>query len=326
MRTVHVSSLGRNASALGFGCAPLGSRISESQGLRALACAFERGVSWYDVAPPYGDGEAESILGRFLVGRRDRVAICTTFGMPRPAVSPMMRFLRPAARAIAKVLPQLQGGRGKVRVARNDVRLQAEQVENSVVESLRRLRTDYVDVLALHEPSPQDCTNETILSELQRMIEKGYVRSISIAGSPEAIIGGVRKSELYRIAQLPENPFAQAVERVKDALAGDASLFFISHSVFGLGALERLSHLLVGDGGRLGALASQLGYGPPFMASEMLLDYAFATNPEGVVLASMFTQAHIDMNCTRAGRPPRNDIGPFIQKFVVAPQPSVNGS
>jgi hypothetical protein len=106
--------------------------------------------------------------------------------------------------------------------------------------------------------------------------------------------------------------------RVKNALAGDANFFFVTHGVFGLGAHERLSHLLVGDGGRLGALASQLAYGPPFMASEMLLDYAFATNPEGVVLASMFTQAHIDTNCVKATRPPRKDIGPFMQKFVIA--------
>jgi hypothetical protein len=57
------------------------------------------------------------------------------------------------------------------------------------------------------------------------------------------------------------------------------------------------------------------------MASEMILDYAFAANPEGVVLASMFTPAHIEMNCARAARPPRKDIGPFMQKFVVADNP-----
>ena len=73
--------------ALGFGCASLGSHVSEGQGLRALHAAFERGVTWYDVAPPYGDGEAEEILGRFLTGRRDRVVICTKFGVPRPAGS-----------------------------------------------------------------------------------------------------------------------------------------------------------------------------------------------------------------------------------------------
>jgi hypothetical protein len=206
-----------------------------------------------------------------------------------------------------------------VRATGSRDRLRAEQIESSVIESLRRLRTDYIDVLALHEPGPRDCASEAILRELLRMIEKGYVRCVAIAGGPDAIVAGARASELYKIAQLPDDPFVRTVAGVKGALAGDASLFFVTYGVFG--AHERLSHLLVGGGGRLGALASQLGYGPPFMASEMILDYAFAANPEGVVLASMFTPAHIEMNCSRAARPPRKDIGPFMQKFVVADKP-----
>jgi aryl-alcohol dehydrogenase-like predicted oxidoreductase len=319
MRTVVCPGLGGEVSALGFGCASLGSRVSEAQGLRALGFAFERGVTWYDVAPPYGDGEAEGILGKFLAGRRDRVAICTKFGIPRPVLSPAMRFIRPWARAMARAFPQLRGGMAKARAARSRDRLRAEQIESSVAESLRRLRTGYIDVLALHEPWPQDCASEAILGELRRMIEKGYVRCLAIAGGPEAIAAGTRASELYKIAQLPDDPFVRTVARVKGALAGDASLFFVTHSVFA--AHERLSRLLVGGGGRLGALASQLGYGPPFMASGMLLDYAFAANPEGVVLASMFEQAHIEMNCARAVRPARKDIGPFMQKFIVADNP-----
>lgn len=318
MRTVVCPGLGREVSALGFGCASLGSRVSEAQGLRALGLAFERGVTWYDAAPPYGDGEAEGILGKFLAGRRDRMTICTKFGIPRPVVSSAMRLIRPAARAMARAFPQLRGI-AKMRGAWSRDRLRAEQIESSVVESLRRLRTDYIDLLALHEPSPQDCFNEAILCELRRMIEKGYVRCVAIAGASEAIVAGARASELYKIAQLPDDPFLRTVAGVKGALAGDASLFFVTCGVFG--AHEHLSHLLVGDGGRLGALASQLGYGPPFMASEMILDNAFAANPEGVVLASMFTPAHIEMNCARAARPPRKDIGPFMQKFVVGDNP-----
>lgn len=315
MRTVFVSCLDREVSALGFGCATLGSRVSEAQGLRALHAAFERGVTWVDVAPSYGDGEAEEILGRFLAGRRDRLVICTKFGAPRPVVSPAMRFARPAVRMAARLLRPLRGGMDKVRRLANKDRLHAEQIESSVTDSLRRLRTDYLDVLALHEPSSRDCTNEIIMRELRRMVQKGYVRAIAIAGPPEAVVGGVNASQLYRIAQLAESPFAPAIARVKAALGDAASPFFVTHSVFS--AHDLMSRLLIGDGGRLGALASQLAYSPPFMVSEMLLDHAFAANPQGVVLASMFTQAHINMNCDRAGRPPRKDIGPFMQKFVL---------
>lgn len=321
MRTVFVSGLGREVSALGFGCASLGSRVSESQGLRALHYAFDRGITWYDAAPTYGDGEAEGILGKFLGGRRDRVTVCTKFGTPRPVVSPLIRLLRPAVRAMVKAVPQLGGMKAMTKRSGNRNRLHAEQIEGSVIESLRRLRTDYIDVLALDEPTPQDCADEALLHELRRLIGKGYVRCAAIAGSPEAAIAGAQAKGFYKIAQLADNPFAQTLARVRSALEGGAKFFFVTHSVFGMGAHERLSHLLVGDGGRLGSLASQLAYNPPFMAGEMLLDHAFAANPDGVVLASMFTQSHIDMNCARASRPPRKDIGPFMQKFVIAAAP-----
>jgi aryl-alcohol dehydrogenase-like predicted oxidoreductase len=317
VRTVFVPGLGREVQVLGFGCASLGSRVSESQGLRALGYAFERGICWYDAAPAYGDGEAEGILGKFLAGRRERLVVCTKFGIPRPVVPPLTRLLRPAARAMAKALPQLSRRKASPNQINYKSRLRAEQIEGSVIESLRRLRTDYIDVLALDEPSPQDCANEAVLHELRRVLEKGYVRCVAIAGSPEAVAAGARAPEIFKIAQLSDNPFLETLARTKNALA-DAKFFLVTYGVFGMGAHERLSHLLVGDGGRLGALASQLAYGPPFMAGEMLLDYAFAANSGGVVLASMFTQAHIDTNCARAARPPRRDIGPFMQKFVIA--------
>jgi aryl-alcohol dehydrogenase-like predicted oxidoreductase len=315
MRTVFVECLDREVSALGFGCASLGSHVSEGQGLRALHAAFERGVTWYDVAPPYGDGEAEEILGRFLTGRRDRVVICTKFGVPRPVISPLMRLVRPAMRAAARMLRPLRIGMDKVRRLAGKDRLHPEEIESSVTDSLRRLRTDYIDVLALHEPSPWDCANEAVARELRRMVQRGYVRAVAIAGPSEAVVAGVRASELYRVVQLPDSPFAPAIARVKAALGEDTAQFFVTHSVFS--AHDLLSRLLIGDGGRLGALASQLAYSPPFMVSEMLLDHAFAANPQGVVLASMFTRAHINMNCDRAARAPRKDIGPFMQKFVL---------
>jgi aryl-alcohol dehydrogenase-like predicted oxidoreductase len=293
--------------------------VSEAQGRRALDCAFERGISWYDVAPSYGDGEAETILGKFLVGRRDRVAICTKFGILRPTISPMMRFLRPAARAVVKAFPRLRAGLVKARFNSDRAPLRAELIESSVVESLRRLRTDYLDVLALHEPSSAECVDDAILAAMRRVVEKGYVRCLSIAGAPEAIEAGTRASALFQAAQLADNLFQPAVEQLRAKLAGVASPFLITHGVFSVGAHERLSRLLVGDGGRLGALASQLGYGPPFMASELLLDYAFALNSEGVVLASMFQQAHIDLNCARASRLPRAEVSDFVRKTILGP-------
>ncbi len=317
MRTVVCPGLGRHVPALGFGCAALGSRISEAHGRRALASAFDRGVTWFDVAPEYGDGEAETILGRFLLGRRDRVTISTKFGRPPPELSPAARLLKPIARGFGKIVPQLLGDLVTTRRDARERPLRADMVEASLVESLRRLRTDYVDVLALDEPSPEDCASEAVLGALQRIVDKGYARAICISGAPESIVAGVRASALFRIAQFVDSPFQQAAERLRAALPGEPPLFFATHGVFSSGVFERVLRLLGADGGRLAALASQLGYGPPYLASELLLDYAFSSNPEGVVLASMYNQTHIELNCARASSPPRGDVVPFMRKYFV---------
>lgn len=315
VRTVHVPSLGRDVSVLGFGCAPLGSHVSESQGRRSLDAAFERGVTWYDVAPPYGDGEAETILGKFLSGRRDRVTVCTKFGIPRQTISSLARFVRPVARAALRAFPLLRSSAEGTRPAGKRVPLRAEMVEPSLTESLRRLRTDYVDVLALHDPRPEECEDEDLLAALQRVVEKGYARAIGIAGTPEAVLAGAQASSLYKIAEFRDTPFHQTLEPLRAGL--EASLTYVTYGAFDPGVYDHLIRLLASDGGRLASLASQLAYGPPNMASDILLDYALAKNSAGVVLVSMFDPAHIELNCTRASRRPRADVVDFVHKMIV---------
>ena len=317
MRTVLCPGLRRKVSALGFGCASLGSRISETQSRRVLEYAFDREVSWYDVAPPDGDGEAEIILGRFLAGRRDRVVVCTKVGIGRPALSPMMQLIGSIKRTALGAFPELSNFLlGRMKLPREREPLRAEAIEPSVVDSLRRLQTDYIDVLALHDPSPEDCANPALHAALQRVIDKGYVRCLSIEGDPEAIEAASAYRQ-FAMVQFRHNPFHRTVERIRAARPGDAEAFFVLRNPLG-GAYERLSHLLVGDGGRLASLASQLAYGPPFMASEILLDYAFGNNPTGVVIISMSQPPHVDLNCARASRAPRTDVVEFVNKTVLA--------
>ncbi len=318
MRTVVCSGLGRSVSALGFGCASLGSRVSEAQSRRILEHAFDRGVTWFDVAPSDGDGEADTILGHFLAGRRDRAVVSAKVGVARPTPSPMMHFFGSIKRSALNAFPELSSlpfGRVKLNRAREPLR--PESIEPSVVESLRRLQTDYIDILALQDPSLEDCSNPSILAALRRVVDKGYVRCLSIAGDPDAI-EAARAQAGFPIVQFCNNPFHRTVERIRAAPPGNDAAFLALQSAFGGGAYERLSHLLVGDGGRLASLASQLAYGPPFMASEILLDYAFGNNPTGVVVVSMSQPGHVDLNCARALRAPRTDVVEFVNKTVLA--------
>jgi aryl-alcohol dehydrogenase-like predicted oxidoreductase len=166
-----------------------------------------------------------------------------------------------------------------------------QAVEASVIESLRQLRTDYIDVLALHEPSIAMCTDPALLEMLEGFVKKGYVRSISIAGSPDAAIAGSSASHLFQFAQFQDNPFLEVIDRLRQHPA-TRNKVLVTHSVFGAGAFEQLSRLQA----KAGASQSQ-------SPGDMLFDYALAKNPNGIVLSSMFSQRHIDVNCHRAAAP-----------------------
>src|SRR4051794_8396453 len=100
MRHIEFAPLGRVVSAVGFGCASLGSRVDARTGTAAINRAREAGIDWFDVAPSYGDGHAESILGAALVSKRHVVTICTKVGILPAPISFGMRLVKPLAQKI----------------------------------------------------------------------------------------------------------------------------------------------------------------------------------------------------------------------------------
>jgi aryl-alcohol dehydrogenase-like predicted oxidoreductase len=276
------------------------------------------GVTWYDVAPPYGDGAAESLLGGFLEFRRDRVVVCTKVGISRPVVSPLGQIVRPAARVAVRMFPQLRAGIARMRGAAPRVPIRPEYIEASVVESLRQLRTDYIDVLALHEPTPSACSDSSMLRTLERIVEKGYVRSISIAGPLEAIAAGAQASPVYRFGQFENSVFTDAASRLRTISPQAAALTFVTHGLFGMGTLEKFkSNFDSGAWKKSELLANYVNLDQELSADQILLDHAFAENPNGIVLSSMFATAHIDRNCRRASLAPNQECSKIIDALFL---------
>jgi hypothetical protein len=88
-------------SRLGFGTSGImGAALTTGGRLKLLETAFEEGIRHFDTAPLYGQGEAESLLARFLGSKRDAITITTKFGLrPRP-IPAVVRPLIPLARAV----------------------------------------------------------------------------------------------------------------------------------------------------------------------------------------------------------------------------------
>jgi aryl-alcohol dehydrogenase-like predicted oxidoreductase len=151
MRYRQLGSSGLLVSVVGLGCNNFGGRTDPEASRRVIDAAVDVGITLFDTADIYGGrGRSEEILGEALAGRRDSVVLATKFGY-----QPEDMGYGPAAGA--------KGSRGYVRRA--------------VDASLRRLRTDHIDLYYLHSPDPVTPIEET-LAALHELVLEGKVRYI----------------------------------------------------------------------------------------------------------------------------------------------------
>jgi aryl-alcohol dehydrogenase-like predicted oxidoreductase len=136
---------GPDVSIVGLGCNNFGRRIDLAATRAVVDAALADGVTFFDTADIYGAGKSEEFLGETLAGRRDEVVLATKFGMD------MGDGKGP------------RGSRGYIREA--------------VHASLRRLRTDVIDVYWYHQPDGETPIAET-LEALNDLIAAGTVRAI----------------------------------------------------------------------------------------------------------------------------------------------------
>jgi aryl-alcohol dehydrogenase-like predicted oxidoreductase len=142
MQTRKVGSL--QVSVVGLGCNNFGWRIDAEASAKVIDTAIESGVTFFDTADRYGKGQSEDFLGRALGKRRDQIILATKFGM--------------------EMEKGQQGASPKY-------------VLQAVDASLRRLRTDRIDLFQLHQPDPKTPITDT-LGALDELVRAGKVREI----------------------------------------------------------------------------------------------------------------------------------------------------
>jgi len=169
MKTRPIGSL--NASVVGLGCNNFGRRLDLAGTRSVLDAAIDAGVSFLDTADLYGGTDSERFMGEALEGRRDRVVIATKFGHPANEGAP-------------------SGAR-------------PEDVRAALEASLKRLRTDHIDLYQLHMPDDDVPVADT-LGALAEAVAAGQVREVGCSN--------------FSAAQLQE----------ADEVAADAGARFVS--------------------------------------------------------------------------------------------------
>jgi aryl-alcohol dehydrogenase-like predicted oxidoreductase len=319
MRRVTLGNTGIETSCLGFGCASLGSRVSEGPGLRALETAFDAGVTWFDLAPLYGGGRAEEIAGRFVRGRRAAVQICSKVGLA-PGAGGLKAALMPAARAAVAAVPALRSllRRSGVQTAKA-LPLTPELVTGSLETSLKRLNTDYLDLYALHGVEAAALTEE-VARALEDIRAAGKARAVAVASDESAGLASVARGAPFGVVQA-----AIPAPGAPDALlpaARAAGFGVVVHSVFGVaGSLAALKARAAADPEFRAAVTGGAGDLDRALARR-LLARAFALNPDGVVLVSMFSGASQMQNLAVAAAPPDPDAAALLDRLA-AGQPSL---
>jgi aryl-alcohol dehydrogenase-like predicted oxidoreductase len=161
MRHADFLSLGKPTSQVGLGCGRLVGRSSMRSSARVVDKALQLGIRYFDVAPSYGLGTAEEVIGH-VIGASAEVTIATKVGISRPAYAAHTNL----ARRLAKPVLDRQGSLKRVAQRRQSKPREGEKrqafdfsntaVRQSLAESLEHLRRNSIDVLLAHEPRPSD--------------------------------------------------------------------------------------------------------------------------------------------------------------------------
>jgi aryl-alcohol dehydrogenase-like predicted oxidoreductase len=197
-------------TVVGIGCNNFGRRLDAAGAARVVHAALDEGITFFDTADTYGEGQSEEMLGAALRERRDAAVIATKFGME-------MR------------------GDGRRGASRRWIRIAVE-------DSLRRLGTDRIDLYQLHTPDPTTPMEET-LETLTELVGEGKIRcagSSNLAGWQIADADWIARSRGLTRFVSAQNAYSlldRAVEEEVIPACGHFEVGVIPYSPLGNGLL-----------------------------------------------------------------------------------------
>jgi D-threo-aldose 1-dehydrogenase len=241
LASVQLAGCGITTSRLGYGTSRLHYLTRRSR-QSILAAAAELGFAHFDTAPVYGDGVAETELGDFLRGRRDRFVVVTKYGID----------IDPVLGSLPALGSPLRGIRSVARLAglwqRHMPPMTPDGLRASVEASLRRLRTDWIDLLLLHEPSPDRLsTSDAIRAELSSLHSRGLIRAFGLAGGWKGIVSvAALAPELVQVVQTREGDWdtGRSPDITYGAIGTDQQSYWSARTASDV-ALQRLRNALI---------------------------------------------------------------------------------
>ncbi|MEN3272687.1 MAG: hypothetical protein V7636_1448, partial [Actinomycetota bacterium] len=201
---------GLEVSALGLGCMGMSQSFPpippREQGIAVIRGAVERGITFFDTAQVYGPFDNEDLVGEALEPVRDQVVIATKFGFELSTGTPTGADSRP------------------------------ETIRSSVDDSLRRLRTDHIDLLYQHRVDP-NVPIEDVAGTVKELIDQGKVKWFGLS---EAGVQTIRRAHAVQPVAALQSEYSLWWREPEDAILPtleELEVGFVPFSPLGKGFL-----------------------------------------------------------------------------------------
>jgi aryl-alcohol dehydrogenase-like predicted oxidoreductase len=204
--TLGTVLLGRSdlkVSALGYGTLPLGRTygpIDDADAVALIRYVLDAGVNLLDTSNVYAEGHVEELVGRAIAGRRGDAVVATKFGMQGPGLG------RP------------------------------DRVRETVERSLRRLDTDYVDILYLHQIDPTTPIEDTVFA-MGELVEEGKVRALGLSEITPSTLRRAHETFPIAVVQQEYSLLAREIETDLLPVVRELGITLVAYSPLARGLL-----------------------------------------------------------------------------------------
>lgn len=185
LETTNIEGIVKPATRIALGTWAIGGSMwggpDDDNAVKTINEALDLGINMIDTAPIYGKGHSEDIIGRTLEGKRSKVILATKVGLNWSS-GDTVRDSRP------------------------------KSIEEEVNASLKRLRTDYIDLYQVHWPDPKTPIEETARA-LEKIVKSGKVRALGVSNYSVGQIEEFKKFAPISAIQPPYNIFERNIEQ-----------------------------------------------------------------------------------------------------------------
>jgi aryl-alcohol dehydrogenase-like predicted oxidoreductase len=210
METTRISGIETPVSRIGLGTWAIGGWMwggtDDEASIETIRKALDSGINLIDTAPVYGFGHSEEVVGRALQGRRSQAVIATKVALEWPDGKPRRNA-------------------------------SAARIRTEIEDSLRRLRTDHIDLYQVHWPDANVTAEETA-GELEKLRVEGKILSIGVSNYDTGQMDAFRRTAPLAAVQSPYNLFERAIDADVLPYARDTGLTVLAYGALCRGLLS----------------------------------------------------------------------------------------